>query len=417
MIKPKKLLLPALRGFIGDWVYYSCLMPIPELAERVEYAQDIHYDNALSKMIQRSLEGPRAEHIATYLEKTKERFFNSLVLATYDGCPEWLEINTFRAVKDETLNQLLNEDINDSIGFLSLSGHEHIFAVDGQHRLAGIKRSIANKSKFGDERLPVIFIAHSEEKRERTRRLFTTLNKTAKPVKKGDIIALDEDDTMAIISRRLIETNKWFTSPKILVNSSENIPSTNRVCLTTISNLYDILKLIFKHKFGEKNDIRLRFYRPSDSELDSLYKYAEMYFESVARIFPEVEELFLSDEPALVTQKYRGEHGGHLLFRPIGLLIFTSLAVSYSRYHDLSLSVAVEKLSYLPTDINSNPYRGIIWDPDRKKMISTGKKTMIDLLSYLFDLPVNIDKLSVSYAKALGEAGAVKMPTKILERG
>lgn len=415
MNNTKKLLLPALRGFIGDWVYYSCLMPIPELAARVEYAQDIHNDNALSKMIQRSLEGQRAEHIASYLEKTKERFFNSLVLATYDGCPEWLEINNFRATNDESLNELLSEDINDTIGFLSLSGEERIFAVDGQHRLAGIKKAISNKSKFGEERLSVIFIAHSEKKRERTRRLFTTLNKTAKPVKKSDIIALDEDDTMAIISRRLIETNKWFSSPKILINASENIPPTNRVCLTTISNLYDILKVIFKYKIGEKNDVRLRFYRPSDNELDSFYNYAEKYFESISNVFPEVKELFLSEEPALVTQKYRGEHGGHLLYRPMGLLIFTNVVILYAKYHDISLSEAIIKLSCLPTQLNSNPYRGVIWDSDRKKMISTGKKTMTDLLTYLMGLPVNLDKLSISYAKALGEDGPLTLPTKILE--
>lgn len=415
MNNTKKLLLPALRGFIGDWVYYSCLMPIPELAARVEYAQDIHNDNALSKMIQRSLEGQRAEHIALYLEKTKERFFNSLVLATYDGCPEWLEINNFKATNNENLNELLNEDINDTIGFLSLSGQERIFAVDGQHRLAGIKKAISNKSKFGEERLPVIFIAHSEKKRERTRRLFTTLNKTAKPVKKSDIIALDEDDTMAIISRRLIETNNWFSSPKILINASENIPSTNRVCLTTISNLYDILKIIFKYKIGDKNDVRLRFYRPSDNELDNFYCYAEKYFESISNVFHEVKELFLSKEPAIVTQKYRGEHGGHLLYRPMGLLIFTNVVILYAKHHDISLSEAIIKLSCLPTQLNSNPYRGVIWDSDRKKMISTGKKTMTDLLTYLVGLPVNVDKLSASYAKALGEDGPVILPTKIIE--
>lgn len=415
MNNSKKLLLPALRGFIGDWVYYSCLMSIPELAARVEYAQDIHNDNALSKMIQRSLEGDRAEHIAAYLEKTKERFFNSLVLATYDGCPEWLEVNNLKAKNDESLNDLLREDVSDTLGFLSLSGQEKIFAVDGQHRLAGIKKAISNKSKFGDERLPVIFIAHSEKKRERTRRLFTTLNKTAKPVKKNDIIALDEDDTMAITCRRLIESNDWFSSPKILVNASENIPSTNRVCLTTISSLYDVLKIIFKHKIGEKNDIRLRFYRPSDNELESYYLYAKNFFESIANTFPEVKELFLAEEPALVTQKYRGEHGGHLLFRPAGLFIFTNIAVVYAKYHDISLNDAVTKLSNLPTDINSQPYRGVIWDADRKKMIVTGKKTMTDLLLYILGLPVNIEKLNVAYAKALGEDSLVALPAKIIK--
>lgn len=43
-------------------------------------------------------------------------------------------------------------------------------------------------------------LTRQEQERERTHRLFTTLNKSAKPVAKADIIALDEDDTMAIIA-------------------------------------------------------------------------------------------------------------------------------------------------------------------------------------------------------------------------
>ena len=45
---------------------------------------------------------------------------------------------------------------------------------------------------------------------ERTRRLFTTLNRYAKPVKKSEIIALDEDDIIAIITRELVEKYPLF---------------------------------------------------------------------------------------------------------------------------------------------------------------------------------------------------------------
>ena len=41
-------------------------------------------------------------------------------------------------------------------------------------------------------------------------RLFTTLNKTARPVSKNAVIALDEDDVMAICVRRLIEDSRFF---------------------------------------------------------------------------------------------------------------------------------------------------------------------------------------------------------------
>ncbi len=38
---------------------------------------------------------------------------------------------------------------------------------------------------------------------------------------------------------------------------------------------------------------------------------------------------------------------------------------------------------------------------------------MTDLLTYLVGLPVSIEKLSASYAKALGETGTINLPTKI----
>ena len=40
--KPKKVVLPALRGIMGDWVYYSCLLDLRELSSRVDYAKEIH---------------------------------------------------------------------------------------------------------------------------------------------------------------------------------------------------------------------------------------------------------------------------------------------------------------------------------------------------------------------------------------
>jgi len=58
------LTMPALRGSFGDWTYYACLLPLRELAARVSYADELHQAKALSELIQRSLEGPRATHIA-----------------------------------------------------------------------------------------------------------------------------------------------------------------------------------------------------------------------------------------------------------------------------------------------------------------------------------------------------------------
>jgi DNA sulfur modification protein DndB len=75
------LVLPALRGVMGDWVYYSCLMDVGNLAKRVRYAEEVHKNDSLSKMIQRRLNSDRSTQIAEYLRSQPERFFNSLVVA------------------------------------------------------------------------------------------------------------------------------------------------------------------------------------------------------------------------------------------------------------------------------------------------------------------------------------------------
>jgi len=169
-------------------------MNLKELSERVEYANQIHKSERLSEMIQRRLKGDRSSQIAEYLESQKERFFNSLVIATYRGQPNWHPISSVRPKgKRSELNDL-DEATIESVGFLTLHGDEALFALDGQHRLAGIKKAIKAGIKHEPiDEVSVIFVAHEATKKglERTRRLFTTLNKTARPVSKGDIIALD----------------------------------------------------------------------------------------------------------------------------------------------------------------------------------------------------------------------------------
>lgn len=379
-------------------------MNIADIGDRVEFANAIHKDRALSKLIQRSLEGRRASNIAKYLLENKQRFFNSLVLATYGGEPEWLEIGSVTA-SNKTLLDELSDEARDALGFLRLSGGEKMFALDGQHRLAGIKKALETASDIGEEQLSVIFVAHRNTKvgMERTRRLFTTLNKTAKPVQKRDIIALDEDDSMAIIARRLVETNDHFKDPRIAVISTANIPVRNQTCLATISGLYDILQLLFSHLRGKKSDIRLRFERPSDQTLEQYYIFAESYFQSLGRAFPPVQEFFAAEQPMSVTEEQRGNFGGHLLFRPIGLDGFTRTAIAYCEQHKIELSAAVERLSVLPTDIAAPPFKNVIWDPISKRILISGKKLSRDILFFLSGLEVDVESLVSNYAKATGQ--------------
>lgn len=388
MTKFSPLILPSLRGSFGSWIYYSCLMPIRELGARTHYAEELHPNKALSELIQRSLEDKRAAQIADYLKSTQDRFFNSLVLATYKGAPEWLELGNLRSSKNPELVTQATKEALETIGFLRLSGAEKIFAIDGQHRLAGIKRAIEKKVDLESDTAPVLIVGHKEdaEGMRRSRRLFTTLNKTAIKVKKRDIIALDEDDVMAITARRLVESNPAFKDPKIAVISSESLPATNRTALTTIANLYDVLKLIFSYDAGPRSDTDLRFNRPSDERLEHFHSLAVDYFSAIGGAFPPVGRLFKARQPSKITERYRGPQGGHVLFRPVGLDVMTRAAILYSKAKKVSAVEAVRRLRKVPVDLARPPYVDVLWDPQAERMIVRGKTLAVRLVCHMVGL-------------------------------
>ena len=182
-----KLYLPSLRGLIGDWVYYPTLMKLKDIAERVSIAEEIYQNPTLSEMVQRWIKRNRGKEIKDYLLKQKQRFFNSLIVAVYEGDPSWHDITRVESNNPLVDAEEIPEDVVAGIGFLSLNGEEKLFTLDGQHRLIGIKEAVEEDSELGEDELAVIFIAHrtNPEGMKRSRRLFTTLNKNAIKVSKG----------------------------------------------------------------------------------------------------------------------------------------------------------------------------------------------------------------------------------------
>ena len=84
--------------------------------------------------------------------------------------------------------------------------------------MAGIREALREDPSLSKEQLPVIFIAHSDDPtgRKRTRKLFSTLNRRAKPVGQNENIALDEDDVCSIITREVIQEIPLFMRKNIV---------------------------------------------------------------------------------------------------------------------------------------------------------------------------------------------------------
>jgi DNA sulfur modification protein DndB len=391
-------------------------MRLDEIAERVRFADEVHSNKLLSDMIQRQLKRGRGDQIADYLETQEERFFNSLVVATYGGEPNWHGLSDVRSKGKKDLRDL-GEDTISSIGFLTLRGDENLFALDGQHRLAGIKKAIkGNIEQDPYDELSVIFVAHKDTSKglQRTRRLFTTLNKTARPVSKGDIIALDEDDVMAICVRWLIENTELFSGNRIAFVASNNMPKTNIRSLTTIGNLYDLLTIFFtnsKHEL-KKSKGDLQRARPDDQVLNLYFKYAKKIFSEFRDKFPELEEFFAAQETENVVVKHRGSHGGSALFRPIGLEVFSQIIAKLT--NDYSLEDAVDLVSRLPRELTSAPFVGLMWEPNTETISNSHKVTLRETLLYMLNASkYSEQKLLERYRRETGDDQAV-LPEKVV---
>ena len=330
----KKLNLPCLKGRIGDWFYYCSTMSFDEIARRVKLPIEIDkkYKDPTLKLgewIQRDIGKERIEPIASYLSNQKERFFNSVVLGIYDGEPSWQEFEIKIGESTEE-NQLSEKDLrhfSQTFGILRLSGNESIFAIDGQHRVMGIRKAIMEKPKeFQYDEVSVIFIAHKtdENGRKRTRRLFSTLNRYAKPVNKGEIIALSEDDNCAIITRMLIDNNKYLRN-RIAINKNKSISQNNNKDFTSVIMLYDIVYRVLTNKniigyagvVNGRDKTNYTNKRQKETEIKNDYKIIEELFEKLFTQIPIFKKFFIDNENI-----NREEKSSSLLFKVIGQNIF-----------------------------------------------------------------------------------------------
>lgn len=335
MNESNKLILPCLRGEMGDWVYYVTLFKFKDIAARVSMVPEIHKSEGLSKLIQREVTG-RTAGIVEYLKTQEQRFFNSLILGLYGGHPRWHELNiggTIGGAYNNLENQEyvgLNEEqsnyLSSSLGVLTLDGTEKLFAIDGQHRTKAIKDAVKEKPELFGEEIPVVFVAHKKTPAGeiRTRRLFSTLNRYAKPVSKNEIIAIDEEDNCAIITRNIVENFKLLRH-RILFNKTRSVSVSNTDKFTNIIVLYDLVVTLLTDAkvFGVSvsgRDYKIFTHRrQSDEVIAEKQKEIENLLRDLFNQIPALSEYI---ETGKVDRK---DKSTSLLFRPVGQNVLYSV--------------------------------------------------------------------------------------------
>lgn len=382
------MIIPAIRASIGTWVYYLATMKFIDVSTYVKRVDnELHNSELLREMLQRSITN-NYKSIASYIETQNERFFNALVLAVYDGTPTWHEVR---------LEYETGEEFYD-LGILELTGEEKIFPVDGQHRVEGIKKVIQDSDLYNDEQIPVIFIGHKTdaEGMQRSRRLFSTLNRYAKPVSMRDIIALDEDDIVAIASRDLIDSHPLFASGRLLDSKTKAIPENDCKAFTSIITFYEcnleLLWLLISDKeiynsegTKVKGRSKLKEYirkRPNDDDISTFVEVCIQFWNELILAYRDIEE-YLNNPPD--TTPYRNRHGGNILFRPVALIPFVKAAVRVATAKSIAFSDVFAELPASLLSINNPIWRNIIWNREKGTMIVNNQKLTERILLFFWD--------------------------------
>lgn len=400
--------IPAIRSNIGNWTYYTATLTFEEVAKYVDKMSDeIYTSKSLKKALQRSITDNYIS-IKNYIINQKEsRFFNSIVLAIYDGNPNWIEIEL--DYEDEEFYNL---------GFLTLSGEEHIFPVDGQHRVEGIKKAIEEDSSLKNESIPIVFIGHSKDENgmQKSRRLFNTLNRYAKPVTSRDILILDEDDLSAIGTRFLIEDSeiKLFKEDRIHHSEQKALAPYQKKAFTSLitlgqcnlSLLKTYFKLVYKETdnytqyknqyFQDQNNVSIKDftkYRPDEDTVNNFLEYLKKFWNSLIENSDDLT-VYLNNTNSNAAESYRNNtNGGNILFRPVGILPYIEAILTYhEKKQDFTIEQIIEIFKDLPFNLNAKPWNKTVWNDSLKIMNQSVTKTFIkNTFLYLVDPVVLTD--------------------------
>jgi DNA sulfur modification protein DndB len=376
-----KLILPCLRGVIGDWVYYSTLMTAEQISKWIKTAKDIREAKSLDEELQRDLK-ERKKQIAKYLLSDNSRFFNSIIVGIFDGIPDWREFDLSKA-QEEYSDQFNSSYFKESLGLMVFNGDEKMFAIDGQHRVAGIQmaydedceKDVKNQILI-DDQYSVIFVAHVDDclGMKRTRKLFSDINKNAKPVAKRDKIIIDEQEITAIVTRRVFAEYPRFDEGKLIaLSESTNLESDNTTHFTNITNLYDVVKILhglYKIPKGT-----------NEWDEENIVQFKSIVFDFLDKIIEqkkEYKEFFILKTKTLSELR---ANNAYLLFRPVGFTMIAKLFVEFAKRKETDFFFNnIDKISYVFPD---SPFNKIIWNNGKMDVKGGSQTLMVDLTLYL----------------------------------
>lgn len=396
--------VPAIRGQMGSTEYFQAVMRAKDLTAIARPAHEfaIFDEFEPDAQMQRELSQQRVEkQIVPYLMHSADRFFGSIIVLVYE--PETFE---FEPLDDGAQRPKAYRDAFSKVGTLSItSGAGTLFALDGQHRLLGLRLVIEGgetpklkipidgefADDIGNDELSVIFLPFTSK--VHARRVFNKVNRYAKPTTRDTNIITSEDDGLAIVARCLAHAGdpqlfgSSIASP--IVRRWPNGSPTTRLDgnslkrsdpeFTTLQTLYKATASVVEGLGLKPIDEATTIVRPKDEHLREAYEQTAAWWSLLIKGFLPFKEAHKS---YFVFAEWRHDfdHPYGLALRPITQkAIFDAMSFTHKSF-GTSPEDFVERLSRINWTQSHSMWRGILVGGGKERYRILSNPTIAHLL-------------------------------------
>lgn len=456
---------------------YSAVLSLDKVASTVLMGSDMEFmkkkidkktgkivvdEENINQIMQRAPDWSRQINITAYLLSNPYHKFTS-ILAVIE--PDWINDPHHNNWGDDQ-RALVNSieftalDTSGKLGLIKLEGSS-IFALDGQHRIMGIKglqnlqsnnlyymnkagkakgdpisadeffeeigvtgvnlRKILNET-MSIEFIPAVIKGETrEEARRRLRSYFVSINTYAKKITDGESRLLDEDDGYKVVAKELVLSHPLFKVPgkedKHRVNMSDNnLGETNDSYITTL-----IAITIMSENYLSKNDnersekwnsilggkVKIR---PDENEISKAVSDFKEFLDMVSKltVFQKLNKGIKPSKLRAFPKNKEGQEDneGHLLMRPIGQQILADATGKLVGQGD-KLNDIFSRLEKIEKEGHFNAYKpksifyGVTYKIDKGTIIwdPATQKFASELLSYLLHEKLDTDDMNALMAK------------------
>ena len=402
--------VPAVKGKMGNIEYYQCTMSSKDLVARTQNATEYFSKEDWEEMgvagkMQREVNPRYLQKIAPYLLRTKDRFFNSIVVLLDENLCKFVSLNDQtipvgdKVVRASELVPFDREDEIKRLGFLELKDRGEMLILDGQHRMRALRaivspgedekaklKKILDKNKEGhlanhdngviNDLLSVVFVVLKDKVAQR--RLFADINSYANPISQKERLMISEDNGYYKIVQNIAESGDILPE-RYVYFKSVSLPDAAKA-ITTGKHLTQIIKALLDEKgYGDWKDQVL----PPKSDLEKAENLSRSFLiEFYGKI--DAFKYALSKDPSEIVDLREKNHARKwgLLFKPMPQVALAQAVLYLKEESDMDVSAIYREINKIDWSWNKgSQFEGKVITTDGT--ILTGSKIQKRLVTMI----------------------------------